>query len=238
MVLLDVRGQMRVSPLERIPNEPRVRASRFSSCHSSSSKIVLRAWRIKALTAESSAAALGTSDEPVSISPTWILTRRHCGSASPWSRYIDPSGFGRNGAKLRFLNKGAASENPNLTPNIVLSVGNRHTAQPLSLTAKICSQYFVSVSISFSSRVADARIASTLLLRLWTFHPRAIFLLSNFCSGVIGEACNLSVPSVPIPTFCLSSADIVRPACTGASFEMRRDILSSANRDSASAGLT
>ena len=102
-----VNWQVRVSSsLDWTPNATSVRASRFSSCQSSSENIVLRACRIKASIGAFSPAAFGTVEVPVMEFPSWILMRRLCGSelVIPCSRDIVPSGFRRRAAKLRFLN--------------------------------------------------------------------------------------------------------------------------------------
>lgn len=123
------------------------------------------------------------------------------------------------------------SENPYLTPRMCFSFGSLHTAQPLSLTVRTCSQYFVSCSISFSSLVADARMDSTALSKLWAFHPLAICLLSALCASVSFGAANLSAPNVFRGTSSERAGETEARACGGASFVRRSDIKSSAKRE-------
>lgn len=141
---------------------------------------------------------------------------------------MEPSAFLRNAAKLWFLNVSEAicvstkrrqhdfitlpSEKPNRTAKVCFSLGIRQIAQPLLLTARTSSQYLVSLSISFSSLVAEFNIVSTVLLRFCNFHPFAIRRFSCFLAGSRRGACSLSAPNAPNPTMSLSAGEIVWPA--------------------------
>jgi hypothetical protein len=110
--LVDDRGKTSVSSLDSTPKAPSVRDSLFSSCHSSETNIVLRAWRIRDSIGASSGIGFGTGEQPVSTPLTWIRTRNTCGSEPdiPSSRDIVPSGFRRKAARLRLAKIGEATD--------------------------------------------------------------------------------------------------------------------------------
>src|SRR3569833_3465404 len=137
------------------PYERSERPSRLISCHSSCEKTVLRASSTRSSKGASSRSGLGRDERPTTLPSLSTVTRIRFGWPTlPVSKMTVPLSLRLMGAELVFLHSGAASEKPNFTPSVSLSLASRETDHPLSLTARTSAQYFVSSSISLCSRGA------------------------------------------------------------------------------------